>query len=570
METFESGQGGNTAALRLRPCDAVSSACLLTTEFIGENEMKLALYRKYRPRTFSEVVGQEDVTLALRNQIQAGRFGHAYLFTGVRGTGKTSLAKILAKAVNCLNVQDGEPCGECDICKGIDNGSILDVTEIDAASNNRVDDVRDILEEVSYTPVVCKMRVYIIDEVHMLSTAAFNALLKTLEEPPAHVLFILATTEIQKVPATILSRCQRFDLKRIPEERIAQRLLEVAGKEEIDLQEPAANLIARLSDGALRDALSLLDTAASMGKTVDEETVKRLSGVTDKTYLFQLSDCVQSGNLVGVLGGIQQLYQDGAEPGRLLSELIRHYRNLLMVRVGNVTLRDCSDDMQARYQQASGSYTEEELLRALSRLSVAADQLTRSLDRETTFELALLELAGKGKGSYTAPKAGAPKVTPAKPLSTQPTASEKETPPWEAPKEEQPEPTAVQAEVLLEEEEPETPAVFDKSEEGLEEAWPQIVQRVREKQRTLGSLLNNSKPHLSGNHILIEASEMALTFIRENKESNQLLKDSITQVTGLQMPIGPWKAPTVSPVADRTLENLLKAAEENGIEVERK
>ena len=196
--------------------------------------MKLALYRKYRPTRFDEVVGQESVTAALKNQLRAGRIGHAYLFTGVRGTGKTSLAKILAKAANCLDLTDGEPCGKCEICRGIDNGTVLDVTEIDAASNNRVDDVRDILEEVSYAPAVARMRVYIIDEVHMLTPQAFNALLKTLEEPPRHVLFILATTEIQKMPATILSRCQRFDLKRIPENLIASRLKEVSGKESLD------------------------------------------------------------------------------------------------------------------------------------------------------------------------------------------------------------------------------------------------------------------------------------------------------------------------------------------------
>ncbi|MBP0985821.1 MAG: DNA polymerase III subunit gamma/tau, partial [Oscillospiraceae bacterium] len=240
--------------------------------------MKLALYRKYRPTRFSDVVGQEDIIAALRNQVAAGRTGHAYLFTGVRGTGKTTQARMLAKAVNCPNTKDGEPCGECEICRGIDNGSVLDVTEIDAASNNRVDDVRDLLDETSYTPAMCNMRVYIVDEVHMLTMQAFNALLKTLEEPPRHVMFILATTEVQKVPATILSRCQRFDFKRIPEDMIAERVRYVAAQEGISVTEGASSLIARLSDGALRDALSLLDTCASLDTNVDEEVVKRLAG----------------------------------------------------------------------------------------------------------------------------------------------------------------------------------------------------------------------------------------------------------------------------------------------------
>ena len=218
--------------------------------------MYRALYRKWRPQRFEDVVGQRAIVTALKNQITANRVGHAYLFTGVRGTGKTTCAKIFAKAVNCLHPVNGDPCGECEICRGIDNGSILDVVEMDAASNNGVDDIRDLRDETAYTPSACKYKVYIIDEVHMLSTAAFNALLKTLEEPPAHVIFILATTEIQKVPATILSRCQRYDFTRIGPEDIARRVEYIAGEEKLELTPDGAELIARLADGALRDALS--------------------------------------------------------------------------------------------------------------------------------------------------------------------------------------------------------------------------------------------------------------------------------------------------------------------------
>ena len=240
--------------------------------------MYRALYRKWRPQRFEDVVGQRAIVTALKNQITAGRIGHAYLFTGVRGTGKTTCAKIFAKAVNCLEPENGDPCGECEVCRGIDNGSLLDVVEMDAASNNGVDDIRDLRDETAYTPSVCKYKVYIIDEVHMLSVAAFNALLKTLEEPPAHVIFILATTEIHKVPAAILSRCQRYDFTRITPADIAARVQQVAQAEQLELTEGAANLIARLADGALRDALSILDTCAGVAQSIDERSEERRVG----------------------------------------------------------------------------------------------------------------------------------------------------------------------------------------------------------------------------------------------------------------------------------------------------
>ena len=230
--------------------------------------MYQALYRKYRPKSFSDVYGQDHVISTLKNEINENRISHAYLFTGSRGTGKTTCAKILAKAVNCENSIDGEPCNECEVCRGLDSGAIYDVVEIDAASNNGVDNIRDLREEANYTPTRGRYRVYIIDEVHMLSAGAFNALLKTLEEPPAHVIFILATTEVHKLPATILSRCQRFDFKRIQPETMAVRLKEVASLEGMELNDDAAVLIARIADGALRDGLSILDQCASRSKTV--------------------------------------------------------------------------------------------------------------------------------------------------------------------------------------------------------------------------------------------------------------------------------------------------------------
>ena len=286
--------------------------------------MYRALYRKWRPQRFEDVVAQRGIVTALRNQVASGRVGHAYLFTGVRGTGKTTCAKIFAKAVNCLHPHNGDPCGECEICRGIDNGSILDVVEMDAASNNGVDDIRDLRDETAYTPSACHYKVYIIDEVHMLSTAAFNALLKTLEEPPAHVIFILATTEIQKVPATILSRCQRYDFTRIGPEDIAQRVEYIAGQEGLELTTGGAELISRLADGAMRDALSILDTCAGVTAKIDADVVRRMAGVTDRSYLFHISDALEAQDGAAALAQLAALRQQSVDVKRLTEELIAH------------------------------------------------------------------------------------------------------------------------------------------------------------------------------------------------------------------------------------------------------
>ena len=387
--------------------------------------MYRALYRKWRPQRFEDVVGQRAIVTALKNQITANRVGHAYLFTGVRGTGKTTCAKIFAKAVNCLHPVNGDPCGECEICKGIDNGSILDVVEMDAASNNGVDDIRDLRDETAYTPSACKYKVYIIDEVHMLSTAAFNALLKTLEEPPAHVIFILATTEIQKVPATILSRCQRYDFTRIGPEDLARRVEYIAGEEKLELSPDGAELIARLADGALRDALSILDTCAGVTAKIDADVVRRMAGVTDRSYLFRISDALEAQDGATALAQLAQLRQQSVDVKRLTEELIAHYRALMLAALpgGQSLLSGVSPEEEALYLEKGPQLGQREAIRAIRALGSALEHMTRGSDQRIELELALFGLSEPPQQPQAVPVQAAPVRAAAQPAAPQPFAS---------------------------------------------------------------------------------------------------------------------------------------------------
>ena len=387
--------------------------------------MYRALYRKWRPQRFEDVVGQRAIVTALKNQITANRVGHAYLFTGVRGTGKTTCAKIFAKAVNCLHPVNGDPCGECEICRGIDNGSILDVVEMDAASNNGVDDIRDLRDETAYTPSACKYKVYIIDEVHMLSTAAFNALLKTLEEPPAHVIFILATTEIQKVPATILSRCQRYDFTRIGPEDIARRVEYIAGEEKLELTPDGAELIARLADGALRDALSILDTCAGVTAKIDADVVRRMAGVTDRSYLFRISDALEAQDGAAALAQLAQLRQQSVDVKRLTEELIAHYRALMLAALpgGQALLSGVSPEEEALYLEKGPQLGQSEAIRAIRALGSALEHMTRGSDQRIELELALFSLSEPPQQMQAVPVQAVPARAAAQPAAVQPFAS---------------------------------------------------------------------------------------------------------------------------------------------------
>ena len=395
--------------------------------------MYRALYRKWRPQRFEDVVGQRAIVTALKNQITAGRVGHAYLFTGVRGTGKTTCAKIFAKAVNCLHPVNGDPCGECEICKGIDNGSLLDVVEMDAASNNGVDDIRDLRDETAYTPSACQYKVYIIDEVHMLSTAAFNALLKTLEEPPAHVIFILATTEIQKVPATILSRCQRYDFTRIGPEDIARRVEYIAGEEKLELTSDGAELIARLADGALRDALSILDTCAGVTAKIDADVVRRMAGVTDRSYLFHISDALEAQDAAAALAQLAQLRQQLVDVKRLTEELIAHYRALMLAALpgGQALLSGVSPEEEALYLQKGPEMGQREAIRAIRTLGTALEHMTRGSDQRIELELALFSLSEPPQQMQAAavqPFAAAVQPFASAPVQSAPAATAPQTP----------------------------------------------------------------------------------------------------------------------------------------------
>ena len=351
-----------------------------------------ALYRKFRPQTFEEMVGQEHITRTLKNQIIANRVGHAYLFNGGRGTGKTSAAKILARAINCLNPKDGEPCNECEICKGALSGALTDIVEMDAASNNSVEDIRSIREEVNFLPTKAKYRVYIIDEVHMLSQGAFNALLKTLEEPPEHVKFILATTEPQKLPATILSRCQRFDFKRISNEDIIKRLEIVSKESNIEITKQALNIIASLSEGAMRDALSILERCVQDGENnIDENKIKELVGIPKITYIHGITEAIIEYNIDKAMETITKVLEEGKDLNNLLWEIIKYVKDILMVKT-NQKLDIYNEQDFKNLKELSEKVTKERAIKLIYELSKLESDMKTSTQRLIVFQAGIIKL----------------------------------------------------------------------------------------------------------------------------------------------------------------------------------
>lgn len=360
--------------------------------------MYQALYRKWRPRTFNDVVGQQNITATLANEVENGNVTHAYLFTGSRGTGKTTCAKILSKAVNCLNPQHGNPCNACEICIGVDSGAIMDVVELDAASNNGVESIREMIDETVFTPVKAKYRVYIIDEAHMLTAAACNAFLKTLEEPPKHVIFILATTDPQKLLQTIRSRCQRFDFRRIGPQDIAQRLQYIAQQEGFTLDEDAAALIARIADGALRDAVSLLDLCSVTGKHVTAEAVSSAAGLADKEFLFVLTDCIKTEDTAKALELVNELHKSYSDMTNLCAEFINHMRNLMIIKSVKTaeSLITCTNADFERLKKQAANFTLDEILGAMFLLEQTAYNLSKGYNKRTEFELVVIRLCSPG------------------------------------------------------------------------------------------------------------------------------------------------------------------------------
>lgn len=552
--------------------------------------MYRALYRKWRPKKFADVVGQEAIVTALQNQIAAGRIGHAYLFTGTRGTGKTTCAKIFAKAVNCLDASGPDPCGECVVCKGIDDGSILDVSEIDAASNNSVDDIRNLRDETAYLPAMCRYKVYIIDEVHMLSTSAFNALLKTMEEPPEHVIFILATTEVQKVPATILSRCQRYDFQRITADKIADRLEYVAGQEQIALDHGAAGLIGRLADGAMRDALSILDTCAGVSNEVSEELVRRMAGVTDRRYLFEISDAIAAKDAVAALQKIAELRQQSVDMRRLCMELAGHYRNLMLSALpgGTGLLTGVSPEEEAAYE-ARKDFPQTEAIRAVNAFGAALEKMARGTDQRIELELAVFSLTrpelaavvqpvpAPSRAGSAAPSAGPAPFTAAPPpvyaaapaavppvVSPAPAVEREERPPFEA----APAPAPQTAPVYAADVPIPQPVRAAASEPQPFVQWPAVLELIAENDPMLNSYLRGTRAYYDGRRVLIECSDDFRDFMRRSKETSKNIKQYIYQVTHIKCNIGPYEKPkSGGPAPAVNVEDTLKQMENLGVDV---
>lgn len=561
--------------------------------------MYQVLYRKYRPKVFSDVYGQDHVTSTLKNEIKNGRVSHAYLFTGSRGTGKTTCAKILAKAVNCEHNVDGEPCNECEVCKGLDNGSIYDVVEIDAASNNGVDNIRELRDETNYAPSRGKYRVYIIDEVHMLSTGAFNALLKTLEEPPAHVIFILATTEVHKLPATILSRCQRFDFKRIQPETMAVRLKEVAGLEGLSLDDDAAVLIARIADGALRDGLSILDQCAGRSKEINSDLVSEVAGLAGREAMYKLSDCIANSDSNTAMSIISDLYQNSFDMERLCVEMINHFRNFLVAKTVRKSreLIICTDDEYNTILEASKGFTVESIVFALdlfqntlvtikggasARIEVEMafiklcepkmdESIASLLDRVSKLENAI-KSGVKVQPTQTAVPAPKEEYVPKEEPKPQPKAEPTPEPTPE------PEPTPVEEEPPVQEQQPvvETPPVEHKTAPPVSDPnetveftqWGDFMDVLHRTNIPLFGVLSGSKGYVRGEFFLLDSPNPAVRDFIKLPIHSRSIKAALLEVTGVHYKLGLFKRQTEQSAPKRDpLEDLINQAQ-NSINIE--
>ena len=546
--------------------------------------MYQALYRKYRPKNFDEVVGQEHITATLKQEIASGRIGHAYLFTGSRGTGKTSCSKIIAKAVNCPNQHDGNPCGVCDICKGIDDGSVLDVTEIDAASNNGVDNIRQLREEANFTPAQVSYRVYIIDETHMLSVGAFNALLKIMEEPPEHVIFILATTEVHKIPATILSRCQRFDFRRISPAVIAARVQWVCEQEGIQIEPQAADLIASLAEGGMRDALSLLDvcrsnarsgeqdSSASRAEKITLEHVRQSAGLAVSDSLFAVADAVLRRDVPAVLQEIDRMFENSIDFEKMCVQLIAHYRGLMMakaVKNPQEFVSGLPQDAQRLSAQAAG-YPMGQILYSLTVLQDALSRMGRTAQTRVELEMAAIKLCSpeldrsldailarldrleaQVRSGAVVPPAGEEKA-PASELQAALTRVQK-TPPQKP---------ATPPQDASQQDRPKKPVVPFAP-------WPQVLEALRHINTALHGALISTEAFLDGEIVLIDCQDpLFLEMIRSNDYAKKSLHQALQSGAGRDYRIGPFKRERYErKKADDPMEQILASAEKLGVDM---
>lgn len=534
--------------------------------------MYLALYRKWRPKTFEDVISQPHITVTLKNEVQNNRTAHAYLFTGPRGTGKTTCSKILSMAVNCEHPVDGNPCMVCDSCVGIEQGSILDVVEIDAASNNGVDNIRQLRDEANYTPSQCKYRVYIIDEAHMLSTGAFNALLKIMEEPPSHVLFILATTEAHKVPATILSRCQRFDFRRIKSEDIVERLLSISNQEDgFTLQEDAAQLIARLADGGMRDALSLLDQCIAYSKDVTTQIVVDAAGIVGKDYLYEITDCILSQNAANAVMVIDKLYSMSKDLQGLLEEMIHHFRNVMLAK----TMKDTKDlisvlpDEMEKIKQYSEKTPLSTVLYIIAELQECLDKMGKSMDRRLCFELCLIKLCTSSLNTSNdalvsrldkleAMIKGGAILTSVAPTQAQPAKSEVQ-------KQERTVSRVGDEELLPISSEPQG---AQSSELAPLMEWAEILAEIKQSDAPLWGVLHGSKAYVSGGFLYVESPlEFAAGMMRQEGNAGKLV-GAVFNKTGIKYKLRIKSKPQITDEPNSNmLDEVINKAKELGIEV---
>lgn len=556
--------------------------------------MYRVLYRKWRPAVFTDVSGQEHITSTLQNEVSSGRLNHAYLFTGSRGTGKTTCAKILAKAVNCLNPQNGNPCGECEICKGIDDGSILDIVEMDAASNRKIDDIRQIIDEVQFKPAKCKYRVYIVDEVHMLTTEAFNALLKTLEEPPEHVIFILATTEVHKLPQTIRSRCQRFDFHRIPPKAIADRVEYVVSQENAEITESAALMLASVADGALRDALSLLDSCLAVSSHIDEEVVRNAAGLVSQTYLFELATAIINKNPTRSLEIIDRLYSESKDMARLCDELVEHFRALMLIK----TIKNPRDILIMSDDEFEQAVTQSDYL-SLADIVFYMDVLSRAYQRmgrgtgdRTELEMALVKLSATEldgtvealtarvtalekavkRGitvNYAQPAQQSVQAEAVQSASVPNTQTEVEEPFAKPEPEHKKAPVAKPA--------PEVKPVAQRANVNLDELydnavpfarWVEVVDSLKSVSRSIAAAFAGSTAYESGNYLLIDTNnELAFDLLRQNGRRAEI-KQTLLELTGKNYSLGPYKRSTPKKVEKTDpLNSLVQSLEGSGVEI---